>query len=127
MHLWVKELSLFIFTLALKQNFPPRSFHHPSPRQKEITHFPQEAFFENLLSPPAETGDYKRAEKITKIKHVRLLFSSFDISHHLCIFPFLVYVGSSMLEWEGSLTQIIQFSLKIAVCKNNCMKDKNLP
>ena len=49
-HLWVKELNLFISTHAPKQNSPPGFYHHYS-RQKEITHFPQTKFFENPFFP----------------------------------------------------------------------------
>ena len=50
MHLYVKKMSLFIFTHAPKQNSLPGSYRHHSPsptRDKEITHFSQSEFFEN--------------------------------------------------------------------------------
>ena len=41
---------IFVFTHAHKQNSQPGFYHHYF-RQKEITHFPQTKFFENLFFP----------------------------------------------------------------------------
>ena len=48
--LWVKELNLFIFTLAPKQNSLPR-FYNQYSRQKAITHFLKTNVFKNLFFP----------------------------------------------------------------------------
>ena len=83
-----------------------------TPRQKEINHFTQAAFFENL-SPfrrkGVGEGNYG-VKKITKIKLVKVLATSFLKSHRLGTlylfgFCFVVpYLDSSMLKCEGSLT-----------------------
>ena len=97
----IKELHLFIFSHALKQKSPPGFYHHYS-RQREITHFPQTKFFENLFFPSREGEDYG-AENMTKIKLAR--------------------------TWSQVLlySTICKLSLKSIVCKNNYMKDKTLP
>ena len=53
------------------------------PMQKEIAHFTKTVFSENLFSP-AERGEDYGAEKMTKIKLVRALATSFDKFHDLC-------------------------------------------
>ena len=55
-----------------------------TPRLKEINHSPQAAFFENL-SPSRNGGRAENygAEKMTKIKLVRVLATIFVKSYHL--------------------------------------------
>ena len=55
-----------------------------SPRQKEITYFILTAFSENLFFPQQKDGENYGAEKMNKIKLLRVLVTSFDKFHHLC-------------------------------------------
>ena len=62
------------------------------PWQKEITHFPQAAVFQNLF-PTSRKRVAIIVEKMTKYKLVKVLVSSFSKSHHLCsphIFGFVI-------------------------------------
>ena len=68
-----QKMNAFIFTHAPKQNSSLGSYRHHF-RQKEITHFPNTTFFENLFSSKKHYG----TEKITKIKLVRVLVTSFN-------------------------------------------------
>ena len=63
LHLWVKELNLFIFTHAPKQNSPPSL----SPRQTGIAHSSRTAFSEDIFSIAEKGGEDYGVEKITKI------------------------------------------------------------
>ena len=72
-----KKINLFILTHVPKQNSPPGLYHHHS-RQMEITHFHRTAFF------TSRKGKDYGAEKMAKIKLVRVLVTSFDKFHHFC-------------------------------------------
>ena len=66
-----QKLNLFIFTHA------PRQKEIITPRQKEITHSSQTLF------SSAERGEDYGFEKITKIKPIMVLVTSFDKFYHL--------------------------------------------
>ena len=55
-----QKLDLFFFTHAPKQTL--LRFLSSPPRQKEITHFPQAAFFENLFPPCRKGGGEENME-----------------------------------------------------------------
>ena len=90
-HLWVKNLNLFICTHAPKQN-SPSDFYHYLPGRWELPIPPGQRFLK-IFFPWAERG-----ERIILIN-----------STMFAIFTFLVYVllcnnlASSMLKCEGSL------------------------
>ena len=75
MHLWVKKLNLFIFTYVPKQKSLPGYYHYHC-RQEEVNHLPQ--------TISAEREEDYGAEKITKIKFVKVLAIGFDKFHHFC-------------------------------------------
>ena len=93
---------IFIFIHVPQEKFSPR-FSSSTPRQREITHFPQTVLFEKLspLSQKKGGGDgggglekivrAETVETMTKIKLVMELVRSFDKSHYICTYHLFGY------------------------------------
>ena len=101
------EMNLFILLMPQAKHFS-RFYRHHS-RQKEITHFPQTTFFENLYCP-AERGRIMKLGKWPKLNlhgyWSQVLINSTIFATITFLVPdFLCHsLDSSMLKCEGYLT-----------------------
>ena len=109
-HLWVKNLNLFIFLMTPKQNSPPDFYNYP-PGRWELPIAPEQRFLK-IFCPEQKRGwgDYG-VEKITKLNKGQGYWSQVLINFTIfATFTFLFYIllcynlASSMLKCEGSLT-----------------------
>ena len=106
--LWVKQLSLFIFSHAPSKTLP-QVFIITTPSRSGLPISPEQCFLKIYFSP-AERGEDYGAEKLTQMKLARVLGTSFDIFHYFCNLYILASVllchnlDSGMLKCESSLT-----------------------
>ena len=97
---YICESKNWICSFLIVQNSPPGSYYYP---QAERNYPPlQNSLFWRSLFFPSRKGGWERgwrenygAEKMTKIKLLRVLVTNFDKFHHLCnffIFGYCLFV-----------------------------------
>ena len=128
MYLSVEKMNLFIHLLMPLSKLPPDSYYHTH-REKDITHFPQAAFFfwKSWYFFPDKKGRARNlwAEKIIKI-NLCWYWSQVLINPTFFVFVLLCHnLDSGMLKCKDFNTTKKKSTKK--VYRNNCMKDEMLP
>ena len=146
---WLRKIFNFIVLILLENAFvsqkiesihfhsrsqeklSPGSYYH-SPGKSKLPISLRKRFLKIYFLLQQIEGTMRELKKLSKLNMLGYWSQVLINPTIFAPFPFLVYVllchnlDSCMLKCLDSLAHLIQFSLKRAVCKNNCMKDKSL-